>query len=1239
MNNVLLWVGGLLVAVLALLFAVPHAVDWNTYRGVFEEEASRLLGRDVRVGGRVDLRLLPKPYVRFEKIRIADLGAMQGESFFRAESVTMWLSIPPLLRGAIEAQDVELDRPTLSLAIDQNGMGNWRTLRISPGALPFVPSDVALQAVRIRDGAITFRDIAARSSMSLSGIDGELAAPNLNGPFRFRGDLVSGGQRHEIRLNTAAMEPDGKLRLKATARTLETHNSFAIDATLAELSARPHIDGTLTAKLPLAPVALGGPARASAQVVFELQSQLALDSRGARLTDLTLGFEQDGRPQLLTGAVATTWGESRTTTVELASKWLDLDRIADASGRPLDAVRQFASRLATLMPLEGTSKASITVDQVNLGGDAVSDVRLALLRRNGVLELDDLSGLVPGNGRLAVQGRFAASDGRAPAPFDGALTLRGASLQRFMVWAFPGQSILAPGKAEAPFALAGGLVLAGDRIGLTSASLELPSLRLTGGVEHGAGDLPELSVMLAGEAIDLSLLAPELFRLDGWHRVLDSDTRAADSSAGVIERKASSGVLKLDVRAGRLTDGATVLHDVTAVITAGRGRLDIPVLRLRSAEGLALDATAQIDNTGGRRHGTVAGWAAAPTAQAATQLSRQLTALLPAAGLALSADKVSLLAPLDLGFTAQFSKGPASRVTVKADGSAAGSRIQGLGTLDGGIAGWRKAPIEITAEVSSADIAGFMARLHGRKDNVKSGDAATPGTARIKLAGASAESIAVLADVDSAAVKTSFQGRVRVPEGATSADLHGELELDTPDAAAALAVIEPDFPIRLRGMAAKGVLGIARAGNVVRLMPRDLDVGGARLAGEVSLTVDGATSRVAGRLALQRGALADLISAALDQRGDGRPADGAESALWPDAPFDFSGLDGVEGKVRLAFGALDIGDGLVLSDADLDVELRPGRIEVSRLEGRALDGAFTGRASLEKVAGGAALKLAGKLGPVALAGAIGPVAGAPAAGTATLQFEVQGRAASPRGLVTALAGTGTAEFAGARIPALLPAAVDKVTNQLVDSTAQPSRSDLATAVRHALVGTLLDAGNKRLTFEVSEGAVRIAPFEIAAGGGRAANTTTVELLTLKADSEWTLTSARRTGKSGELPAVSLVYVGPLKDVLRSEPRISVEALERELVVRRMERDVERLEQLRRQDEERALREREGSPNGAAGYGNGSAPVIEAPFPIPSSKSSSPEPRPGGTPAPAAKSSPPARTEARPRSLEDILQAR
>ena len=107
MNNLLMWVAGLLVAAFAALFAVPPLVDWNQFRGVFEDEASRLLGREVRVGGAVNLRLLPVPYVSFEKVSISDAPGLSG-AFLKAERFTMLLSAPPLLRGVMEARQLEV---------------------------------------------------------------------------------------------------------------------------------------------------------------------------------------------------------------------------------------------------------------------------------------------------------------------------------------------------------------------------------------------------------------------------------------------------------------------------------------------------------------------------------------------------------------------------------------------------------------------------------------------------------------------------------------------------------------------------------------------------------------------------------------------------------------------------------------------------------------------------------------------------------------------------------------------------------------------------------------------------------------------------------------------------------------------------------------------------------------------------------------------------------------------------
>jgi hypothetical protein len=97
--------------------------------------------------------------------------------------------------------------------------------------------------------------------------------------------------------------------------------------------------------------------------------------------------------------------------------------------------------------------------------------------------------------------------------------------------------------------------------------------------------------------------------------------------------------------------------------------------------------------------------------------------------------------------------------------------------------------------------------------------------------------------------------------------------------------------------------------------------------------------------------------------------------------------------------------------------------------------------------------------------------------------------------------------------------------------------------------------------------------------GRTTVETTVDLGLLKFDSEWRIEPAAparpRAGAAdrGALPAVSVYYVGSLRELAELEPRLSYASFERELTVRRMEREVEELERLRKGDEERVRQER------------------------------------------------------------------
>ena len=144
----------MLIVVLSALFAAPLFIDWNDYRPVFETQASKLLGRDVKVGGKVHLVVLPAPELRFDDVKVADEKGGFEQPLLEARSIEAWLNIGALLRGAIEARKIAISEPVLRVAVKEDGTGNWSDVGRAGEALPFAPKEVLLDEIGVSGGRI-----------------------------------------------------------------------------------------------------------------------------------------------------------------------------------------------------------------------------------------------------------------------------------------------------------------------------------------------------------------------------------------------------------------------------------------------------------------------------------------------------------------------------------------------------------------------------------------------------------------------------------------------------------------------------------------------------------------------------------------------------------------------------------------------------------------------------------------------------------------------------------------------------------------------------------------------------------------------------------------------------------------------------------------------------------------------------------------------------------------------------
>ncbi len=80
---------------------------------------------------------------------MADPQSASGVPLFKAETVSARLAISPLLRGALEATEIELVKPVVRLVLNERGGGSWQSLGTTQMMSGYMPSSVTLNQVTI----------------------------------------------------------------------------------------------------------------------------------------------------------------------------------------------------------------------------------------------------------------------------------------------------------------------------------------------------------------------------------------------------------------------------------------------------------------------------------------------------------------------------------------------------------------------------------------------------------------------------------------------------------------------------------------------------------------------------------------------------------------------------------------------------------------------------------------------------------------------------------------------------------------------------------------------------------------------------------------------------------------------------------------------------------------------------------------------------------------------------------
>ena len=187
---------GLAIALIIALVAAlvgPYFVDWNQFRPQFEAEATRIVGAPVRVGGKLDARLLPTPSLQLHSVVVGganDLGKV------RADKLDVEFSLGSLMRGEWRATELTISGVALDLGLDRQGRIDWPA---SSGT--FSLGSLAIDRLNLT-GRVALHDAASHGTLELNDIAFSGDVRSLAGSIRGDGNFTLSGTRYPFRVSS-----------------------------------------------------------------------------------------------------------------------------------------------------------------------------------------------------------------------------------------------------------------------------------------------------------------------------------------------------------------------------------------------------------------------------------------------------------------------------------------------------------------------------------------------------------------------------------------------------------------------------------------------------------------------------------------------------------------------------------------------------------------------------------------------------------------------------------------------------------------------------------------------------------------------------------------------------------------------------------------------------------------------------------------------------------------------------
>jgi hypothetical protein len=439
------WVAACLAVLFAGLFILPRAIDWEPHKARLAGFLAEATGREVVLGGPLEIALLPQPMLVAQQLRLGNAPGAVTPHLLEARRLMVTLSWSALMQGRIELAQVIVDEPRLVLEPGADGGPNWR-LRLPEawaGQGSTAPS-LALTRLEIRNGRVVH-------ATGLSGLPLEAQAIYLSGSLapgdgvlHLHGTAVVNGVPATLTLDLkTAVTADAPIGLKlGVPGGRLVFAGWPGERTVQDpLRGRVSFDSGFLPEFVQSVTTLTGrrPMRVNEAIARTLAVSADVELADDRLSIDDLDFNLAG--ERILGSLAVVGGETPLVSGRLVAAHLDADRwLERLQGQALFVAPTGGSAQAATEPSEPSGddlpsvqvQLTFEVDTVRYRRDTVREVAVTFRYENDVLHLQALKAVLPGDFRL---NRKVGFEGDAMhAGYDGVIEVEGTNLRQTLKW-------------------------------------------------------------------------------------------------------------------------------------------------------------------------------------------------------------------------------------------------------------------------------------------------------------------------------------------------------------------------------------------------------------------------------------------------------------------------------------------------------------------------------------------------------------------------------------------------------------------------------------------------------------------------------------------------------------------------------------------------------------------------------------------------------------------------------------